>query len=137
MVSVTSKPSKWFFLEFFCIGFFIIAADDKRVEVEKSTEEDKPAGFTQLFGGVSNITKFVESTGSSIFSTGLDTLELLGKKTINVLQQSDPGLKRTKAVLAHPLHGSQDRPCLSQVDTLLIYRKKFNINQMTRVSLAN
>jgi hypothetical protein len=127
-----------------CIGFFNIAADDKRVEVEehlpeqKSTEEDKPAGFTQLFGGgVSNITKFVESTGSSIFSTGLDTLELLGKKTINVLQQSDPGLKRTKAVLAHPLHGSQDRPCLSQVDTLLIYRKKCNINQMTRISLAN
>ncbi|EFX74154.1 hypothetical protein DAPPUDRAFT_226924 [Daphnia pulex] len=102
----------------------MLYADEKHVEVKehpqpkqpepKQPGEDKPAGFTQLFG-VSNITKFVESTGSSIFSTGLDTLELLGKKTINVLQQSDPGLKRTKAVLANPLHGSQDRPCLSQI----------------------
>ena len=113
---------------------FNIAADDKRFQVEEQLpkqpepeqhEEDKPAGFTQLFGGVSHITKFVESTGSSIFSTGLDTLELLGKKTINVLQQSDPGLKRTKAVLANPLHGSQDRPCLSQVDNFDIQETQY------------
>lgn len=96
--------------------------DKKCTEVEdqvpkQTTQEEKTAGFTQLslFGGVSNITKFVETTSSSLFSTGLDTLELLGKKTIDVLQQSDPGLKRTKAVLANPLHGSQDRPCLSQI----------------------
>lgn len=118
--------------------FFNFAADEKHIEVKeqlpkqpepKQHTEDKPAGFSQLFG-VSNITKFVESTGSSIFSTGLDTLELLGKKTINVLQQSDPGLKRTKAVLANPLHGSQDRPCLSQVHNLLIsnINLKYNPN---------
>ncbi|XP_045035166.1 protein FAM114A2 isoform X2 [Daphnia magna] len=96
--------------------------DKKCTEVEdqvpkQTTQEEKTAGFTQLslFGGVSNITKFVETTSNSLFSTGLDTLELLGKKTIDVLQQSDPGLKRTKAVLANPLHGSQDRPCLSQI----------------------
>jgi len=66
-------------------------------------------------GGVSNITRFVESTGSSFFSTGLGTLEAIGKKTIDVLQQTDPGLKRTKAALANPLQANQDRPCLSQV----------------------
>ncbi|XP_057366026.1 protein FAM114A2-like [Daphnia carinata] len=100
----------------------LLFADKKCTEVEdqipkQPAQEEKPAGFTQLslFGGVSNITKFVESTGSSLFSTGLDTLELLGKKTINVLQQSDPGLKRTKAVLVNPLQGSHDRPCLSQI----------------------
>ncbi|KAI9560389.1 hypothetical protein GHT06_014406 [Daphnia sinensis] len=100
----------------------MLFADKKCPEVEEQVpkqpaQEEKTAGFTQLslFGGVSNITKFVENTGSSLFSTGLDTLELLGKKTIDVLQQSDPGLKRTKAVLANPLHGSQDRPCLSQI----------------------
>lgn len=127
------KHSKKSWILIFPHLFFNIAADEKHVEVKehpqpkqpepKQPGEDKPAGFTQLFG-VSNITKFVESTGSSIFSTGLDTLELLGKKTINVLQQSDPGLKRTKAVLANPLHGSQDRPCLSQVHNL----SKSNIN---------
>lgn len=77
--------------------------------------QEKPTGFTQLFGGVTNLTRFVESTGGSLLSSGLDTLELLGKKTIDVLQQSDPGLKKTKAVLANPLQGSQDRPCLSKV----------------------
>lgn len=81
----------------------------------QTNKEEKPAGFTQLFGGVSNITRFVESTGSSIFSTGLDTLELLGKKTIDVLQHNDPGLKRTKAVLANPLENPQNRTNLSEV----------------------
>ncbi len=87
-------------------------------EIELREEDSKTTGFSQLMGGMGNLTRFVESTGSSFFSTGLDTLESLGKKTINVLQQTDPGLKRTKAALINPLQVSQDRPCLSQVGLL-------------------
>ena len=84
--------------------------------VEDAKEEVKPSmGFSQLMGGVSNITRFMENTGSRVLSTGLDTLELLGKTTITALQQNDPGLKITKAALVNPLHGSTDKPCLSQV----------------------
>ena len=107
----------YFYWSFHLVGYNF-TADAKRTEVEEeiptqqAQQEEKSVGF---FGGVSNITKFVESTGNSLFSTGLDTLELLGKKTINVLQQTDPGLKRTKAVLVNPLQGSHNRPCLSQV----------------------
>ena len=72
-------------------------------------------GFSQLVGGVSNLTRFVENTGSIVFSSGLDTLELIGKKTYTALQQSDPGFKKTKAVLSNPIHGSNDTPSLSQV----------------------
>ena len=73
-------------------------------------------GFSQLVGGVSNLTRFVENTGSMVFSSGLDTLELIGKKTYTALQQSDPGLKKTKAVLSNPVQGTNDLPSLSQVN---------------------
>ena len=72
-------------------------------------------GFSQLVGGVSNITRMVGSTSSMVFSSGLDTLELLGKKTFTALQQTDPGLRKTKAVLTNPIQGSNDLPSLSQV----------------------
>lgn len=93
-------------------------APDKAA-VEPQEADQKPLGFSQLIGGVGNLTRLVESTGSSLFSTGLDTLESIGKKTITVLQQTDPGLKLTKAVLSNPLQVPQDRPCLSQVLILL------------------
>lgn len=89
--------------------------DAVRPPKETERQEEKTAGFSQLMGGVSNITRFVESTGSSLFSTGLGTLEAIGKKTIDVLQQTDPGLKRTKAALGNPLQANQDLPCLSQI----------------------
>jgi Protein of unknown function (DUF719) len=87
----------------------------------KELEEGaKPTlGFGQLMGGVSNLTRFVENTSTKVLATGLDTLELIGKKTITALQQSDPGLKKTKAALVNPLQQSNDRPCLSQVFVLV------------------
>ena len=72
-------------------------------------------GLSQLMGGVGNLTSFFENTGSKVLFTSLDTLELLGKKTINVLQQTDPGLKKTKESLINPLLHSQDKLCLSQL----------------------
>lgn len=85
-------------------------SDDRQDDSEGSS-----IGFSQLVGGVSNLTRFVENTGSIVFSSGLDTLELIGKKTYTALQQSDPGFKKTKAVLSNPIHGSNDTPSLSQV----------------------
>jgi len=78
-------------------------------------QEEESLGFSQLVGGVSNITRMVGSTSSMVFSSGLDTLELLGKKTFTALQQTDPGLRKTKAVLTNPIQGSNDLPSLSQV----------------------
>lgn len=42
---------------------------------------------------------------------GLNTLETIGKKTVEVLQENDPGLKRKRAFLKI----DQDRPILSQI----------------------
>ncbi|CAH1974065.1 unnamed protein product [Acanthoscelides obtectus] len=64
-----------------------------------------------LVSGVSNLTKLVETTGSKVISGGLDTLETIGKKTMEVLQEGDPGLKKKRQFLKL----EQEKPILSQV----------------------
>lgn len=55
-------------------------------------------GTNYFFNNVSQITKIVETTGSKIIYGGLDTLETVGKKTIEVLQEGDPGLRKKRAL---------------------------------------
>lgn len=61
--------------------------------------------------GVSHITKFVEKTGSKVIAGGLDTLETIGKKTMEVLQENDPGLKKKRTLLKF----DHNKPTLSQI----------------------
>lgn len=68
-------------------------------------------GLGNLVSGVSHITKLVETTGTKVLSGGLDTLEVIGKKTIEVLQEGDPGFKKKKAFLGL----ENEKPILSQV----------------------
>jgi len=65
-------------------------------------------GFSHLMSGVSSITRLVETTGSKVLTGGLDTLETIGKKTMEVLQEGDPGLKKKRALFS-------GKPVLSQV----------------------
>ena len=44
-------------------------------------------------------------------SGGLDTLEAIGKKTMEVLQEGDPGLKKKRAFFIN----ESDKPNLSQI----------------------
>jgi hypothetical protein len=74
----------------------------------KSGAESGLFGFGHLMSGVSSITRLVETTGSRVLTGGLDTLETIGKKTMEVLQEGDPGLKKKRALFA-------DRTVLSQV----------------------
>lgn len=37
--------------------------------------------------------------GKSVISGGLDALEFIGKKTMTVLAESDPGFKKTKTLM--------------------------------------
>ncbi|KAI4479765.1 hypothetical protein M0804_010815 [Polistes exclamans] len=68
-------------------------------------------GFSSFLYGVSSITKLVESTGSKVMTGGLDTLEAIGKKTMEVLQEGDPGLKKKKAFFMT----EGNKPNLSQI----------------------
>ncbi|MEQ2259388.1 hypothetical protein XENORESO_010955, partial [Xenotaenia resolanae] len=50
-------------------------------------------------GVFSTITHAVQNTGKSVISGGLDALEFIGKKTMNVLAENDPGFKKTKTLM--------------------------------------
>ncbi|XP_069680460.1 protein FAM114A2 isoform X2 [Periplaneta americana] len=81
----------------------------QREEEQKSEAETSGLfGFGHLMSGVSSITKLVETTGSKVLTGGLDTLETIGKKTMEVLQEGDPGLKKKRALFS-------DKIVLSQV----------------------
>lgn len=83
-------------------------------EISKEINEEPSSGgfpFGNIVMGVSHLTKLVESTGTKVISGGLDTLESIGKKTMQVLQEGDPGLKKKRAFLKI----EQDKPVLSQV----------------------
>ncbi|KOC61150.1 Protein FAM114A2 [Habropoda laboriosa] len=84
-----------------------IIKDDK----QEQPKEQSSFGFGNLISGVSSITKLVESTGSKVMSGGLDTLEAIGKKTMEVLQDGDPGLKKKRAFLFN----EPEKPNLSQI----------------------
>ncbi|XP_037327670.2 protein NOXP20 isoform X2 [Pungitius pungitius] len=50
-------------------------------------------------GVFSSITHAVQNTGRSVISGGLDALEFIGKKTMTVLAETDPGFKKTKTLM--------------------------------------
>ncbi|XP_031732131.1 protein NOXP20 isoform X1 [Anarrhichthys ocellatus] len=47
----------------------------------------------------STITHAMQNTGKSVISGGLDALEFIGKKTMIVLAETDPGFRKTKTLM--------------------------------------
>uniref|UniRef100_A0A3B1JP04 Family with sequence similarity 114 member A1 n=1 Tax=Astyanax mexicanus TaxID=7994 RepID=A0A3B1JP04_ASTMX len=58
-------------------------------------------------GVLSTITSAVQNTGKSVLTGGLDALEFIGKKTMIVLAESDPGFKKTKTLMQKTVSLSQ------------------------------
>ncbi|KFV95662.1 Protein FAM114A2 [Eurypyga helias] len=50
-------------------------------------------------GVLSTISTAVQSTGKSVITGGLDALEFIGKKTMDVIAEGDPGFKKTKGLM--------------------------------------
>ncbi|KAI4897393.1 hypothetical protein NFI96_012247 [Prochilodus magdalenae] len=59
-------------------------------------------------GVLSSITSAVQNTGKSVLTGGLDALEFIGKKTMTVLAESDPGFKKTKTLMQRTVSLSQN-----------------------------
>ncbi|XP_055716962.1 protein FAM114A2 [Phlebotomus papatasi] len=66
--------------------------------------EERSLKFGQLVSGVQQI-------GNKVISGGLDTLEGIGKKTMTILQENDPGLMNKRKMLGL----ESERPVLSQI----------------------
>ncbi|XP_010284037.1 PREDICTED: protein NOXP20, partial [Phaethon lepturus] len=76
--------------------------------LDQSSSENIPSSPSSGSRGVlSAITNAVQNTGKSVLSGGLDALEFIGKTTMNVLAESDPGFKRTKTLMARTVSLSQ------------------------------
>ena len=59
----------------------------------------------------------MQNTGKELMSGGLDALEFLGKKTMDVLAEGDPGLRQKREKL------TGKGPSLSQVLLFLFYQQ--------------
>ncbi|XP_016069268.1 PREDICTED: protein FAM114A2 [Miniopterus natalensis] len=62
-------------------------------------ENENSSPVTGAFGVFSTISTAVQSTGKTVISGGLDALEFIGKKTMDVIAEGDPGFKRTKGLM--------------------------------------
>ncbi|XP_012783103.2 protein FAM114A2 [Ochotona princeps] len=62
-------------------------------------ENENPVAMAGPFGVLSTISTAVQSTGKSVITGGLDALEFIGKKTMDVIAEGDPGFKRTKGLM--------------------------------------
>ncbi|XP_074085735.1 protein NOXP20 [Macrotis lagotis] len=74
---------------------------------DQSPGEGPPSSPSGSRGMLSTITTVVHNTGKSVLSGGLDALEFIGKKTMNVLAENDPGFKRTKTLMERTVSLSQ------------------------------
>ncbi|XP_015273791.1 PREDICTED: protein NOXP20 [Gekko japonicus] len=97
------------------------AADDPPLDTDESSITDSeeiiqetsldspplsssPSGSRGVF---STLSSAVQNTGKSVLTGGLGALEFIGKKTMNVLAESDPGFKKTKTLMERTVSLSQ------------------------------
>ncbi|CAF97289.1 unnamed protein product, partial [Tetraodon nigroviridis] len=60
---------------------------------------DGSAAVGGAMGMLTSLTSVVQSTGKTVITGGLDALEFIGKKTMDVIAEGDPGFKKTKGLM--------------------------------------
>ncbi|CAL8351213.1 unnamed protein product [Boreogadus saida] len=73
----------------------------------EASESPPPSAAVASRGVFSTLTHAVQNTGKTVLSGGLDALEFIGKKTMTVLAESDPGFKKTKTLMQKTVSLSQ------------------------------
>ncbi|KAJ8385426.1 hypothetical protein AAFF_G00189520 [Aldrovandia affinis] len=64
-----------------------------------SAEVDSTSALGGAMGMFSSLSSVVHSTGKTVITGGLDALEFIGKKTMDVIAEGDPGFKKTKGLM--------------------------------------
>ncbi|XP_040201037.1 protein FAM114A2 isoform X2 [Rana temporaria] len=75
------------------------AGDANTEEGAESKEGEASSPISGAFGFLSSISTAVQSTGKTVITGGLDALEFIGKKTMDVIAEGDPGFKKTKGLM--------------------------------------
>ncbi|XP_041808103.1 protein FAM114A2 [Chelmon rostratus] len=78
--------------------------EEQKEQGEASSETDNTAAdgsavVGSAMGMLTSLTSVVQSTGKTVITGGLDALEFIGKKTMDVIAEGDPGFKKTKGLM--------------------------------------
>uniref|UniRef100_A0A3Q3R7J5 Family with sequence similarity 114 member A2 n=1 Tax=Monopterus albus TaxID=43700 RepID=A0A3Q3R7J5_MONAL len=76
------------------------------VQTDKAAEDGLSA-VGGAMGMLSSLTNVVQSTGKTVITGGLDALEFIGKKTMDVIAEGDPGFRKTKGLMNRNITLSQ------------------------------
>ncbi|KAM7374025.1 hypothetical protein PAMP_006702 [Pampus punctatissimus] len=79
-----------------------LSAEVEEEQKEQETDKAEGDGATAVgsaMGMLSSLTSVVQSTGKTVITGGLDALEFIGKKTMDVIAEGDPGFKKTKGLM--------------------------------------
>lgn len=68
-------------------------------ETDKEARDGSAAAVGSAMGMLTSLTSVVQSTGKTVITGGLDALEFIGKKTMDVIAEGDPGFKKTKGLM--------------------------------------
>ncbi|KAM3869080.1 protein FAM114A2 [Diretmus argenteus] len=63
-------------------------------------EGDGASAVGSAIGMLSSLSSVVQSTGKTVITGGLDALEFIGKKTMDVIAEGDPGFRKTKGLMS-------------------------------------
>lgn len=69
------------------------------INAEESCPSKESESASPISGMFSAFTHIVQNTGKTVITGGLDALEFLGKKTMDVIAEGDPGFKKTKGLM--------------------------------------
>uniref|UniRef100_A0A3Q3K477 Family with sequence similarity 114 member A2 n=1 Tax=Monopterus albus TaxID=43700 RepID=A0A3Q3K477_MONAL len=76
-------------------------------EQKQQAAEDGLSAVGGAMGMLSSLTNVVQSTGKTVITGGLDALEFIGKKTMDVIAEGDPGFRKTKGLMNRNITLSQ------------------------------
>ncbi|KAH7968358.1 hypothetical protein HPB52_007970 [Rhipicephalus sanguineus] len=96
-----------------------VTSDTDQSKAGQTEEKHDSPGVGGILSGVTAFTKAIEATGSKVLSGGLDTLEMIGKKTMDILTEGDPGLRKKRGVFEGKTSLSEvallaDRSCTAE-----------------------
>ncbi|XP_076836689.1 protein FAM114A2 [Brachyhypopomus gauderio] len=80
-----------------------VQVEEEEKAAGQSSEGDMGESDSYTVGGamgmLSSFSSVVQNTGKTVISGGLDALEFIGKKTMDVIAEGDPGFKKTKVLM--------------------------------------
>uniref|UniRef100_A0A3B4AD16 Uncharacterized protein n=1 Tax=Periophthalmus magnuspinnatus TaxID=409849 RepID=A0A3B4AD16_9GOBI len=66
---------------------------------EEQKQQEASSPVSGAMGMLSSLSSVVQTTGKTVITGGLDALEFIGKKTMDVIAEGDPGFKKTKGLM--------------------------------------